>query len=70
VRAREALDHFHRIYLPEHPPTLETDLSEETRRVYDIEDGWLGMRLKEKTLALIFECPDQETARTIVDQIQ
>ncbi len=68
--ARNALDHFHRVYLPEHPPTLETDPSEETRRVYAVEDGWLGLRLKEKTLALIFECPDQETARTIVDQIQ
>ncbi len=70
ARARDALDHFRRIYLPEHASVLKSSRLEETRHFYAVEDGWLGMRLKEKTLMLVFECPDQETVRSIADQIQ
>lgn len=69
-RARNALDHFYRIYLPEHPSPLESNLSEETRRFYAIEDGWLGIGLKKTILVLALECPDQETARIVVGEIQ
>jgi hypothetical protein len=69
-RARDALDHFHRVYLPEHPLPPESSPSVERRGVYEIEDGWSGVRLKEKTLVLVFECPDRETARTVIVQIR
>ena len=70
VRARDALDHFYRVYLPEHPTAPESNLSEEARSFYAIEDGWLGIGLKGTTLVFAFECPDQETARTVVEEIQ
>jgi hypothetical protein len=69
-RAKNALTHFHRVYLPDYP--LETHLisSESLKNTFPIEDGWLGYRLTVNTLSFIFECPDEETARAIVNQIK
>jgi len=69
MRARRALAHFHRTYLPEHPISLQSGSSGEMVNVFPIEDGWLGYKFKDNTLAFIFECPDQETVKTIINQI-
>jgi hypothetical protein len=69
-RARNALAHFHRAFLPEHPFPIKSGPSGEMTNIYPIEDGWLGYKLHNKNLAFIFECPDQETARTIIDQLR
>lgn len=69
-RARKALAHFHRDYLPEQPFPIKSGSSGKMMSVYPIEDGWLGYIWQEKTIAFIFECPDQETARTIIDQLR
>lgn len=66
--AHRALAHFHRAYLPEHPNPLQSGSSEEMVKVFPIEDGWLGYKFQDNTIAFIFECPDQETARTIINQ--
>jgi hypothetical protein len=68
-QARNSIAHFHRAYLPEHPIPLQPDSSGEMLNVFPIEDGWLGYKFQDNTIAFIFECPDQETARTIIDQI-
>jgi len=68
-RARQALAHFHKVYLPEHPIFLQSDSSGEVSNTFLIEDGWLGYKIKDNTIAFIFECPDQETARIIINQI-
>jgi len=70
VEAKEALSHFHRVYLPEHSFPEQSDDSQKVVNIFPIEDGWLGYRLKENTLAFVFECPDQETVRTILKQIE
>jgi len=67
--ASKALAHFHKVYLPEHPIFLQSGYSEEISNIFLIEDGWLGYKIKDNTIAFIFECPDQETARTIINQI-
>jgi hypothetical protein len=67
--SRQALTHFHRAYLPEHPLLLKSDSSEKHSNVFPIEDGWLGYKLQGNIIAFIFECPDRETARTIIDQM-
>lgn len=73
-KARQALDHFHKAYLPEHKLEPEKDFragsTAESSSFFKIEDGWLGYRLYEKCLALVFECPDRESARKIINQIQ
>lgn len=66
---RQALAHFHKVYLPEHPIFLQSGSSGEISNIFLIEDGWLGYKIKDNTIAFIFECPNQETARTIINQI-
>jgi hypothetical protein len=67
--AHRALSHFHKVYLPEHTLPLQSGSSEEISNAFLIEDGWLGYKFQDDTIAFIFECPDQETARTIISQI-
>lgn len=69
-RARNALAHFHRAFLPEQPFPIKSGSSGEMTNIYPIEDGWLGYILQNRTIAFIFECPDQKTTRTIIDQIR
>jgi len=69
-RIKNALSRFHRVYLPEHSFPEQSDDSQKVVNIFPIEDGWLGYRLKENTLAFVFECPDQETVRTILKKIE
>ena len=69
-RARNALAHFHRVFLPEQPFPIKSGSSGEMTNIYSIEDGWLGYKLQNRTIAFVFECPDQETARIIIDQLR
>ena len=68
-RSRNALAHFHRVYLPEHAFQANSGHSRKIVNVYPVEDGWMGYKLQNNAIAFIFECPDKETARTIIDQI-
>jgi hypothetical protein len=68
-RSRQALSHFHKVYLPEHPIFLQSDSSGEISNMFLVEDGWLGYKIKDNTITFIFECPDQKTARAIINQI-
>ncbi len=59
--ARKALAHFEEAYLPEHgSPAPKTERGE--GRYRKIEDGWLGCQLDGRLVALVFECPDRDTA--------
>lgn len=70
VQAKSALLHFHRVYLPEHTFPERSDFSQKVLNVFQLEDGWLGYRFKGNSLAFVFECPDQETVRTILESIK
>jgi hypothetical protein len=67
--ARKALVHFQRAYLPEYQAPLQMNSSKEMKNVFSVEDGWLGYKLRDNTLAFIFECPDEKTAKTIINRI-
>jgi hypothetical protein len=69
-RALKALNHFHQAYLPDHPLEKRLQFPEAITNTFPIEDGWLGYRLKYNNLTAIFECPDQETAIAIMNQIK
>ena len=69
-RARDALAHFHRAYLPEFPFQAKSGSLRSIVNMFPIEDGWLGYKLQNNTIAFIFECPDKETAKTIIEQIK
>lgn len=68
-RAGQALAHFHRVYLPEYHVSQKPDSSGEIANVFSVEDGWLGYKLRRNSIAFIFECPDEETAKAIINQI-
>jgi hypothetical protein len=67
--ARQALNHFHSSYLPEHKYGLETKSKTKHTNLFNIEDGWLGYKLDGMHLTIIFECPDRESARMIMKSI-
>ena len=62
--AREALHHFQEAYVPERAVSTTEDSN-----FSEIEDGWLGYRLIGRCIALVFESPDQESARVIINQV-
>jgi len=67
-RARKALNHFHDIYLPEYQKEFGTDSATKNPSLFKLEDGWLAYKLFSKYIAIVFECPDQESARMIIQK--
>ena len=65
-RARKALSHFHAAYLPEHQKEFKADSATKGPSLFKLEDGWLAYKLVNKYIAIVFECPDRESARTII----
>ncbi|MGB6280272.1 MAG: hypothetical protein WBG91_08680, partial [Syntrophobacteria bacterium] len=68
--AQQALDHFHKTYLPEQKKNFGTSSMTESQSYFKIEDGWLGYKVYGPCVALVFECPDENSARMIIEQIQ
>lgn len=69
-QAQQALDHFHKTYLPEQKKNFGTSSMTESQSYFKIEDGWLGYKVYGPCVALVFECPDENSARMIIKQIQ
>ncbi len=68
--ARQALEHFHNAYLPEHEQDFAAGSMTASSNFFNIEDGWLGYKLDGTSIAFVFECPDQESARMILNHVQ
>jgi hypothetical protein len=68
-RAQTALSRFHRAYLPEHAFSKKSEPDEKIQNIYAVEDGWMAYVLQDKSIVFVFECPDQDTIRAIMDQI-
>jgi len=68
--AQIALDHFHETYIPEQNNDSVGGLKAESPHFYRIEDGWVGYNKVGRYIALVFECPDQETGLMILNQIE
>jgi len=66
-KAQGALARFHRTYLPDFPLLSNTKFSGAFANTFPIEDGWLAYKLHKNVLSLIFECPDQETAKIMIN---
>ncbi len=67
-KAVKALNNFFKFYLPDQNKEVKPDLKQENQGFFHIEDGWMGHRLINRGLALVFECPDQESAQEIINQ--
>jgi hypothetical protein len=66
-RAKKALNRFHEAYLPEHEDEFSADSAATGPRFFKTEDGWLGYRLIGHYVVIVFEAPDQKTARGIIE---
>jgi hypothetical protein len=65
-RARQALNRFNDAYLPDHKKEISADTDADSPSPFRLEDGWLAYKLFGKYIAIVFECPDPESARTIL----
>jgi hypothetical protein len=59
--ARKALAHFQKVYLSGKPTAVGN------RGVASIEDGWAGFILSGRGLGLVFEAPDETSARLFLE---
>ena len=64
--ARKALNHFHDAYLPEYKKEITANSAANSASLFKLEDGWLAYKLLGKYISIVFECPDQESARAII----
>jgi hypothetical protein len=68
-QTRQALERFHTTYLPEHQKGFDAVVTTKHSNLFNIEDGWLGYILDETFLAVVFECPNRESAQMILGHI-
>ncbi len=68
-KAEAALRSFCQVYLPERAETIEKSLSQKKINTVKVEDGWLGWKLYDNYVALVFECPQPEAAEDILNQL-
>jgi len=69
-RAQKALNHFHDAYLPEHNKEFISDSANKNPSLFKLEDGWMAYKLLNKYIAILFGCPDQKSAITIIRKIE
>ena len=69
-QAQQALDNFHQAYLPENEKNFALGSVPKSQSFFKIEDGWLGYKVYGPCIALVFECPDENSARMIIEHIQ
>ena len=67
-RARQALNHFHDAYLPDHKKEKTAETVANSPSLFKLEDGWLAYKLIGKYIAIVFESPDPESARAIIQK--
>lgn len=68
-QALMALNGFAEAYLPDRKRENQPELKNENKNFYQIEDGWMGYKLQNRYLALVFECPSLESAREIMNGV-
>lgn len=65
---RLALTDFLRAYFPENPEMAREAQSIKSNKAVRSEEGWLGWKLSERYLALVFEVPDENSMKELLGQ--
>ena len=68
--ANKALKRFYQNYLPEHLEKFTVESKIIDSNFFELEDGWFGYKLHNEFIVIVFTCPDQETVRKIIDNLQ
>ena len=66
--ARKALEHFNKVYLPDHQKELTQSSASKNPQLFKLEDGWLAYKQTDNYLAFVFESPEQESAVKIIEK--
>jgi hypothetical protein len=66
--AQKALSHFHEAFCPEYKKEFRVVSAIQDPLFFEVESGWLGYRLHGSYLAIVFDCPDRESAQKIIHQ--
>ena len=69
AQAGKALNDFHTAYLHEHQKAFNPGVTHKHMNIFNIEDGWLGYSLDGVRLAIVFECPNRESAQEILEHL-
>ena len=64
--ARQALEHFHNVYLPDHKEAFTQNSATTKPELFEVEDGWLAYKQIKEYLAFVLACPDRDTATQII----
>jgi len=67
-RARQALNRFQDAYLPDDKKEITAETAVDSPSLFKLEDGWLAYKLIGRHIAIVFESPDPESARTILQK--
>ena len=67
-RALQALNRFHDAYLPEYKKKITAGTAADSPSLFRLEDGWMAYKLLGKYIVIVFECPDPESARVILQK--
>jgi len=67
-RAHQALNRFHDAYLPGYKKEITAETAADSPSLFKLEDGWIGYKLIGKHIAIVFESPDPESARIILQK--
>jgi hypothetical protein len=68
-RAIEGLNQFMSTYLPDSSEDATSKNGIHKEGIFKIEDGWLGFKLQNRMLTLVFEIPELTVAQRIIDQL-
>jgi hypothetical protein len=67
-RARQALNRFHDAYLPGHKKEKTAETAAYSPSLFKLEDGWMAYRLIGRHIAIVFDSPNPESARSILQK--
>ena len=67
-RARQALNRFHEAYLPGDKKKITAETAADSPSLFNLEDGWMAYKLIGKHITIVFESPDPESARAILQK--
>lgn len=68
-KAEAALAGFLEAYLREKAEGTAESYGLEKEKVVQLEDGWLGWKLSDNYLALVFEAPDEKSVKELFNQL-
>ncbi len=69
-KASRGLDLFRKSYMPDKDSMAAKTVTNEEPVLFQKDGSWVGYRIKRECLALVLKCPDEKSARALIDGIR